>query len=148
MLNERRKHLLHLRSSWITPFASAIRYDSHISVVDNIVASLINGSVASPANFLIWRPPKSNFNIRASMLPEEDSQEQLGSWNEVSTYPEEVIVQDIVIEDNEERVNGMEVDVMMTKITSISSSPVSSVIIYRLRSLIWCRKTVCSIQKR
>jgi hypothetical protein len=125
MLNERRKHLLHLRSSWITPFASAIRYDSHISVADNIVASLINGSVTSPANSLVWRPPKSNFNICTSVLLEEDSQEQLGSWNDVSskiTDREEAIV----------RENSREVDVIMPEITSISSPPVSSVVIYSL----------------
>ena len=64
------------------------------------------------------------------MLPEEDSQEQLGSWNEVSskiTHPEEVIVQDI--EGDGEGVNSTEVNVIMPEITSISSSPVSSVII-------------------
>jgi hypothetical protein len=64
------------------------------------------------------------------MLPEEDSQERLGSWNEVSskiTHPEEVIVQDI--EGDGEGVNSTEVDVIMLEITSISSSPVSSVII-------------------
>ena len=57
-------------------------------------------------------------------------QEQLGSWNEVSskiTHPEDVIVQDI--EGDGEGVNSMEVDAIMPKITSIFSSPVSSVII-------------------
>lgn len=132
MLNERCKHLLHLRSSWITPFASATRYDSHISTANNIVASLVNGSVVSPANFLIWRPPTSDFNICASVLLEEDPQEQTGSWNEVSTTqiadPEEVIIQDILLDgDDEAREtdNSGEVEAILSEIAFVSSCPVS-----------------------
>jgi hypothetical protein len=132
MLNERRKHLLHLRSSWITTFASATRYDSHISTADNIVASLINGSVASPANFLIWRPQTSDSSICASVLLEEAPQEQTESWNEVSTTiiadPEEVIIQDILLDgDDEAREtdNSGEVEVILPEIAFFSLCPVS-----------------------
>lgn len=138
MLNQRHKHLLHLRSSWITPFASAVRYDSHIATADSIVASLVNGSMDLSLKSLIWTQEKhGDFSICTSTLPEEESEECVGSWNEVhnkTTHPDsdEVMVQDILIDDGGEEEIGDsgsgEVEVLLPDINFISSCPVSQFI--------------------
>ena len=46
-----RDHLLHLKTRWTNPLASAIRFDAHIKEADNI-ADWLKGPSAAPTTWL------------------------------------------------------------------------------------------------
>ena len=98
---------------------------------DAIIASLVGGSVGSPSKFLIWTPQKPSANTFTSVLLEEDPDERIASWNEVSTEtidPEKVIIQDILIDGDGEvgdKDGSDEVEVVLPDVTFISLCPVS-----------------------
>ena len=60
LLRQRQQSLIHLRSSWINPLASSVRFDWHITSAQRTVALMTSAVGVFPQNDIVWVSPVSN----------------------------------------------------------------------------------------